>query len=115
MVFELPHNRKQYVSLCKTNSEFANITCGVPHGSILGPILFLIYVNDLNTVSDKLRNIMFADDTNLFMTGKNVYEVEAQMNIELQYLVEWFQINLLSLNVTKTNYIIFTKKKKYHC
>ena len=94
------------------DSGFSDVLCGVPQGSILGPILFIIYVNDLNGVSNKLRNIMFADDTNLFMTGKNISEIELQINIELNLLVEWFQANLLSLNISKTNYIIFCKKRK---
>ena len=104
-------NRKQFVTINNTNSNFSNITCGVPQGSILGPILFIIYVNDLNNVSNKLRNIMFADDTNLFMTEKNIEKVETQMNFELKLLIEWFQVNLLSLNISKTNYIIFDKKR----
>ena len=54
---------------------------------------------------------MFADDTNLFMTGKSITEIETKMNIELDLLVEWFRTNLLSLNITKTNYIIFSKKR----
>ena len=105
-------NRKQYVTVNNIDSGFSDVLCGVPQGSILGPILFIIYVNDLNGVSNKLRNIMFADDTNLFMTGKNISEIELQINIELNLLVEWFQANLLSLNISKTNYIIFCKKRK---
>ena len=54
---------------------------------------------------------MFADDTNLFMTGKNISEIESQINTELNILVEWFQANLLSLNISKTNYIVFSKKR----
>ena len=104
-------NRKQFVSIHNSNSSLSNITCGVPQGSILGPILFLIYINDLNNVSKKLRSIMFADDTNLFMTGKSITEIETEMNFELDLLVEWFRTNLLSLNITKTNYIIFSKKR----
>ena len=56
-------NRQQYVTLNKANSKRARITCGVPQGSILGPILFLLYINDLNDVSNRLQSIMFADDT----------------------------------------------------
>ena len=58
---------------------------------------------------------MFADDTNLFMTGKSIKEIETEMNFVLDLLVEWFRTNLLSLNITKTNYIIFSKKKNSKC
>jgi hypothetical protein len=104
-------NRQQYVTLNKANSKRARITCGVPQGSILGPILFLLYINDLNDVSNRLQSIMFADDTNLFHTGKTLEEVERQMNCELIKVDEWFIANLLSLNVSKTSYIIFGNKK----
>ena len=58
---------------------------------------------------------MFADDTNLFMTGKSITEIKTEMNFELHLLVEWYRTNLLSLNITKTNYIIFSKKKNTKC
>ena len=65
-------NRKQYVTVNDHNSTFSKIVCRVPQGSILGPILFLIYINDLNLISNKLKSIMFADDTNLFMSDKSL-------------------------------------------
>jgi len=68
--------RMQYVSLNKITSGFHEVSCGVSQGSILGPILFLLYINDLNDVSEKFGTIMFADDTNLFMTGDNITRIE---------------------------------------
>ena len=104
-------NRKQCVLVNSTISKLSNIKCGVPQGSILGPILFILYINDLTHVSHKLKNIMFADDTNLFLTGKSINEVENEMNSELAKVNIWFQANLLSLNVKKTSYMIFGNSK----
>ena len=73
----------------------------------LAHLLFILYINDLNTISKKLRTIMFADDTNLFMTGKNLDEIKIQLNEELKIFSLWFQANLLSLNISKTIYCIF--------
>ena len=102
--------RKQYVEIDNISSSTTYVKCGVPQGSILGPILFLIYINDLNYVSEKLENIMFADDTNLFLTGNSIHDVERTMNEELVFITEWFQSNKLSLNIKKTSYMIFGNK-----
>ena len=105
-------NRSQYVACNKHNSTRLPIKCGVPQGSILGPILFLMYINDLNQISSILRTIMFADDTNLFLSGKNINVLEQMLNKELEILTAWFNTNLLSLNIKKTSYIIFSNRKK---
>ena len=71
------------------------ITCGVPQGSILGPLLFLIYINDLNNSTSKLSAILFADDSNLFCSSKNLQE------LELTGVQEWLTLNQLTLNIKK--------------
>ena len=92
-------DRKQYVVYNNTLSCNLNISCGVPQGSILGPLLFLIYVNDLANVSTILFPILFADDTNVFVNGKDLDALTVTMNIELEKIVSWLAINKLSLNI----------------
>jgi len=105
-------NRKQYVSYNNYNSSMANITIGVPQGSILGPLLFLLYVNDIVLVSDKLSYILYADDTNIFMSGKSLTYISNVLNNELKMLNEWFLCNKLSLIVAKTHYMIMSSQGK---
>ena len=108
-------DRKQYISFNKNDfTKYSNIICGVPQGSILGPLLFLIYVNDLYLASPELSAVMFADDTNLFLSDKNIDNLFARMNIELSKVSIWFKANKLSLNKSKTKFSIFhppSKKK----
>ena len=103
-------NRKQYIAYNNKSTSFKDITCGVPQGSILGPLLFLIYVNDLPNVSNMLDPIMFADDTNLFFSSSNIKTLFATVNHELEKISLWFIANRLSLNVEKTKYTLFHKK-----
>ena len=77
-------NRKQCVMFNSTQSQFKDICCGVPQGSILGPMLFLIYINDLHLCSDVLQFVLFADDTNIFLVIKMyITFLETTMNREL--------------------------------
>ena len=85
------------------------VTCGVPQGSILGPLLFLIYMNDIYRSSPLLKFILFADDTTLLFSAKTLLELTTVVNHELQNVSEWFRVNRLSLNISKTNFIIFKK------
>ena len=105
-------NRLQYVEFDGSESKKSLVKCGVPQGSILGPLLFLIYINDITTVSDCLLPIIFADDTNVFLNGKNLNEMIHKMNAELRKLVKWLNANKLSLNIGKTQYMIFRSKNK---
>ena len=85
--------------------------CGVPQGSILGPLLFLLYINDLPSVSNLFMPILFADDTNLFCNGPNLDELIKKINEELKLIYKWVNVNMLSLNIEKTNFMLFTPKK----
>ena len=80
-------SREQLVKINGTKSAITNITCGVPQGSILGPLLFLIYINDLTTLVDTTFTIMFADDTSIFIQGKDIHEMENELNSEIKNYV----------------------------
>ena len=88
-------------------SEMKTVTCGVPQGFILGPLLFLLYVNNIYLVSSRLYSIVFADDTNVLLNGNDTDVLSEIMNKELCKLFKWPKANKLSLNVKKTHYIFF--------
>ena len=94
------------------NSELKNIKCGVPQGSILGPVLFILYINDMCEVSKLPNNILFADDTSIFYSTRNSVDIACTDNNEVDKFDIWFRINKLSLNVNKTNFITFANKKQ---
>lgn len=105
-------NREQFVVYNGVSSNKSKISCGVPQGSILGPLLFLIYVNDLADVSEELFSLLFADDSNIFLSGTNIDSLIESMNKEMLKVVKWLQINKLSLNLKKTHFMIFRKGRK---
>ena len=105
-------NRSQRVTLNDQTSNSKPVTCGVPQGSILGPLLFLIYINDMNTAIKNSTVYHFADDTNLLYSHKNPKTLQKIVNKDLKTLYEWLCANRLSLNVGKTEFIIFRPPKK---
>ena len=106
-------NRLQYIQIDENSrTEFCVLKCGVPQGSILRPLLFLLYVNDLKNASSVLDRIMFADDTSLFYTYSNIRKLFSTMKEELASINQWFTSNKLSLNVEKTKYSFFHKPSK---
>ena len=82
-------NRTQFVSIENTCSDYSEISCGVPQGSVLGPLLFLLYINDFRLCSTKLDFHLFADDSNLFYAGKSLTQVESVINAELTHVETW--------------------------
>ena len=102
----------QYVKIGDVESSMATITCGVPQGSTLGRLLFLLYINDMPNSSDKLSFRIFADDTNLFFASKNLKELESVMNNEIKLVLRSCTTNKLSVNLKKTNYMLITSPRK---
>lgn len=101
-------NRKQYVQYKNYKSTVSTIPCGVPQGSVLGPLLFIIYTNDLPNSLTNCKAILFADDTTLYISATDIKYLYRVANQDLEALTEWFRSNKLSLNVGKTHYVLFT-------
>ena len=95
-----------------TVSSKQTMTCGIPQGSSLGPVLFLIYINDLPNCSNALTFRIFADDTNVFASARDVKVLEKIVNSELKKVKIWCDVTRLSINFSKTNFMIIKSQKK---
>ena len=98
--------RRQVCRINGTSSQLTEVTCGVPRGSCLGPLLFLIYINDLPFSLQKSNVSMYADDTAISLSSKNIDELQNDLNLDLLKLQDWLHANKLSLNVVKTQSLV---------
>ena len=105
-------NRKQRTSVGDTLSVAAPLTVGVPQGSILGPLLFLIYVNDLPSCQLASEIVLYADDTVIYYLSTDLFDLESKLNSDLATVSNWFSSNLLTLNDSKCNFGILGNSPK---
>ena len=96
----------------KNSSSLCHITLGVLQGSVLGPLLFLLYVIDMHISSNQMRFVHFADDTTVFASDYDLNNVHASVNRELVGVDNWLKTNRRSLNVSNTSYMIYLQSEK---
>ncbi len=104
--------RKQFVKYNEVQSDQYEMMYGVPQGSVLGPLLFILYTNDTVDCLDKAKGIFFADDSTIYYTHSVLQTLYKCINDDLETLTDWYKANKLVLNITKTNYILFTPQTK---
>ena len=104
-------NRKQYVSIKNCSSSMSNITLGVAQGSVLDPVLILLYINDMYRSSNQMRFVHFADDTTVFASDSDINNVYATVNRELVGVDNWLKAKRLFLNMIKISYMIISNQK----
>jgi hypothetical protein len=106
------HNRKQFVQYNNVTSSQLITQCGVPQGSILGPLLFILYINDLSNASRIVEPLIFADDTSICYSHSDPVVLASVLNEALQSISSWMRANKLSVNIDKTDYVIFHSRHK---
>ena len=106
------NDRSQFVSISGFDSALKSISHGVPQGSVLGTLLFLLYINDLHNAIKYCMVHHFADDTNLLLFDSSLKSLQKKINIDLKFLCHWLNANKISLNTNKTEYVLFRHKQK---
>jgi hypothetical protein len=104
--------RQQSVKIGDVLSSWSPVQCGIPQGSILGPLLFILYVNDLPTVVENSRVKMFADDTSLTVVKRVKDKLEKCLRKDLFCISEWVECNRLKLNVDKTQFLVLSRRRR---
>ena len=102
--------REQCVKIGNIKSDYSTIKCGVPQGSVLGPLLFLLYLNDIASSSKILKFHQIADDTSIFYSHRELLILETTINKEMINISDWLLANKLNLNVKKSNFVLFRSK-----
>ena len=105
-------NRKQCTRFNNSLSDFQYIRCGVPQGTLLGPLLFLLYVNDIYKSAPVFSFTLYADDTNILYSDKDLTKIHNVVNDNLKKVCHWFKCNKLSVNSKKCNYIVFRSSSR---
>ena len=105
-------NRKQYVQIDKCKSQTLPITCGVPQGSVLGPLFFILFINDLPNCCPDGKTRLFADDTTIFFHSNSIDDIKSKGKTIMTQLTNWFKANKLTLNSEKSSFTIFKSGKK---
>ena len=105
-------NRKQQVKINNSNSDFKHISCGVPQGSTLGPLLFLLFINDLPLYTNNVFTDLYADDTTLYDVQDSMEQIENNLQIALNNLHIWCRSNSMILNSSKTKVMLVTTNQK---
>ena len=105
-------NRQQKTSINDTLSSSLSVSVSVPQGSILGPLLFIIYINDMPSIVKHCKVILYADDTLLYYSSNSAREIEKYVNEDLHLICRWLKENLLTLNCAKSKFILFGSSKR---